>query len=81
MISKKRLVSSVRRTILFFAIVHIAILIIYAISNAKVEVLNIFNILNLNFFVGNIGYGMLSQVISILLVAGVFGIVFFFFSE
>ncbi len=74
---KKRLKETLFATVLFFAFVHIAILVVYTAVSGKIETINIFNILNFNFFLPGIGYGLVSQLLSILLIFGVALTIFF----
>lgn len=78
---KERLIATLLKTILFFAFVHILLLVAYSIIAKKIEAVNIFNILNLNFFFLNIGYGAVSQVLSALVIVAVTLVIFLFFSE
>jgi len=76
---KEKLKKSLYLTVLLFAFVHIAILVVYSIVWAKIETINIFNILDLNYVLPGIGIGFVSQILSVLVILAVLGIFYFFF--
>jgi hypothetical protein len=72
--NKKRFVTSFTNAILFFALTHIGILFILAVVKQDLIYLNFFNIMDISRFFPGIDQGMVSFVVSGILMALVFSI-------
>lgn len=73
----KKILRTLKTLILTTALIHIAILIVVAISKADITYLNYFNILDVDLFFPNVVNGFFSQVLSLVLMLGVFAIIYF----
>jgi len=65
-VSKNKYIIALKRTILFSAIIHLLILLWYAINTGNLKIINLFNILDLDLIYPNILKGNLSDFLSIL---------------
>lgn len=72
---KKTFVQAAARTLLFFAITHVVILILLSILTGNISYLNVFYILGITEFIEGVDKGTVSNVLSVIFTAGVF---FFF---
>jgi hypothetical protein len=75
-----RYVDALVKTLFLFAMIHLLILTFIAFRES-IHVLNAFTILNLDTFLPMLGQGMISFVLSYGMVAGVYGLVFFFLTN
>jgi len=75
-----RYVDALVKTIFLFGMTHLLILTFIAFRES-IHVLNAFTILNLDTFLPWLGQGIVSFVLSYGMVAGVYGLVFFFLTN
>ncbi len=75
---KKKLVTSVKRTILTSAIFHLILLAIYAIQTGNMKLLNLFNILDLDLYFPTVIQGTASDILAFITLLVVLGAYFFF---
>lgn len=80
-LSKNRYLDAFLKALLFIAIIHFFIMLLYSIINLQPGIFNIFRIVELDLFFPNIIEGSLSSIISIILYLMVFPIAFFFFTR
>jgi len=80
-IQKNKYIDALKKLILFSAISHIILLILYSIINLTIIPLNYFNILDLDLFFPNIINGHLSQILSLIIIAIIYWIIYFFSSK
>ena len=77
-ITCNRYLDALLKLILFSALVHIFILVIHAVREKDVSILNYFNILDMDFFFPGIADGVLSNVLSVGVMVVIFGLFFWF---
>ncbi len=70
--NKNTFIRSLLATFTTFAAIHVAILIILVIMTRKLEFLNVFYIVGLQYFIPNIDKGILSQLLSALITLGIY---------
>lgn len=75
-ISKKKLIDALKNMVLFSALFHMTLLIIYAIATGNINVLNYFDVLDLEFYWPPIVGGWESNIAS--LFAAILVTVFFY---
>jgi hypothetical protein len=80
-IQKNKYIDALKKLILFSAISHIILLILYSIINLTIIPLNYFNILDLDLFFPNIINGHLSQILSLIIIAIIYWTIYFFSSK
>ncbi|MDP6155754.1 MAG: hypothetical protein QGH39_12255 [Candidatus Thermoplasmatota archaeon] len=80
-VSKNRYLDALLKLVLFSAITHIIILLYKSISTADPVIMNYFNILDLELFFKGIEKGTLSQVLSFVVVLGIYVTIFFLFTR
>jgi len=73
-----RYLDALLKLILFSALVHIVILVIHAVRERDFSVMNYFNILDLDFFFPGIEEGVLSNVLSVVVMVVIYGVMFWF---
>ncbi len=78
---KNKYLLVLKRLILFSAITHIILLIIYSFIRLDITYLNYFNILDLDLFFPNIIYGYFSQIVSILVILIIYFFIYFLSKE
>jgi len=76
-VQKNKYIDAFKKLILFSAISHIILLILYSIINRTIIPLNYFNILDLDLFFPNIINGHFSQIFSVITVAIIYWIIYF----
>ena len=79
--SENRYIDALIKLILFSAVFHIILIIIYSIVNLDITHLNYFNILDIDLFFPGIIDGPLSQVFSILMIAIIYLIIYSVFTK
>lgn len=75
--TEKRFFNALFKTMLFFAFLHIILLVVLTVIDGKLEYLNVFQIVGLQYFFPGIEKGIVSFCISLILV----GIVYLFFYQ
>lgn len=80
-IFENRYIDALAKTILFFAGVHLVILMFHALSSFTFDPLNVFAILDLELFVPGISTGSLSFALSIILLSLVYGVILRFWTR
>jgi hypothetical protein len=79
-ISKNKWLEAIKNLLLFSAIIHVFLLILYSIRNWNAKPLNYFNILDLDLFFPKIADGFLSTMLSIIFVIIIY-FTFYFISS
>jgi len=69
------------KTIIFLALAHLVILIIYFLRQKELERINIFRILDLNLFFPNLTQGNISLILSYLFLLIIYLIAYFLFTK
>ena len=64
---KTKYIKALKKTILFYAILHLIILLGYSVYTNNFKLLNLFNILDLELFFPNIPNGFMSDIFSVLI--------------
>jgi hypothetical protein len=81
LISKNKYLDTLFKTILFSAFFHIFLLIIFAIKTKNIEVLNIFNIIGLGLYFGDLNKGGNNLILSFIFILITYFLIFNFFSK
>ena len=74
---KNKYFVALKNLILYSAIIHLILLIIYSIIKWDIVYLNYFNILDFDLFLPNIIHGYLSQILSIIVLVIVYLVIYF----
>jgi len=80
-LAKNRYLDALLKLVLFSAITHMLILVYKSLSTTDSTVMNYFNILDLDLFFDGIEKGALSQVLSIVVMLGIYFAIFFLFTR
>jgi hypothetical protein len=80
LIFSNRYVNALARTIVFFGIVHLAILGLIAVRG-NIDVLNAFNILDLDSFIPGLTEGLINFILSYLMVLVVYCLAYRYFTK
>lgn len=75
---KNRFLDVLIKFILFSAVLHITLLLIFFVISHDLTVVNYYQIIGLNLFFPQIGQGAVSQVLSILTMILFYGLIFVF---
>ncbi len=70
----KKLLNALFKAILFWAVLHLLILVLIAIKNRDISVLNIFHILQVNLLFPFPADGLLSNIVSPVVLAAVYAL-------
>lgn len=76
-VKKNRYLDALKKLMLFSAIFHVSLIIIYSIIHLNFRYFNFFNILELDLFFPNIINGSFSQIFSIITMLIIYGIFYF----
>lgn len=80
-IARNRYLDALLKLVLFSAITHIIILVYKSVSTLDPVIMNYFNILDLELFFQGIENGALSQVLSAVVMLGIYVTIFFLFTR
>ncbi len=80
-IAKNRYLDALLKLVLFSAITHMLILAYKSVSTADPVIMNYFNILDLELFFEGIEKGTLSQILSVVVMLGIYFAIFFLFTR
>jgi len=78
---KNRYQDALIKTILFSAVFHLVLLVIFSIKTKNIEVLNIFNIIGLGLFFEWLNKGTVLLIYSFIFIIFVYFLIFIFFSK
>lgn len=78
---KNKYIEALIKFILFSAILHIILLVIYSIFKGKLIYLNYFKVLDLDLFFPGITNGLASQAFSFLILVLVYSVIYFRFTK
>ena len=79
LIRKNRYIDALKKFVVFTAIIHIYLLIVYSIMKSDIMHLSYFNIIGLNLFLPDIMNGVFSQIVSIIIIVTIYFIIYFYF--
>lgn len=78
---RTRIVSAIKKTILFSAVSHLILLTVYAIQTRNIDQLNIFAILDIDLYIPILGKGSTNLFLSFIFIALVYTSVYVFDSK
>ncbi|KAF0134252.1 MAG: hypothetical protein FD145_764 [Candidatus Saganbacteria bacterium] len=77
----KRYIDALKRFILFSAITHIILLIIKFIATRNLNIINYFNILDIDLFIPGVVQSQMSQVLSPIVMVGIYLVILKYFAK